>query len=115
MTEEVHRRLAVEGHPDLRPAHGFAFQRISTHGSATGVELAEHLGVTRQAAGQMIDELERLGYVVRRPDPTDARLRRVSLTDRGHEVLALSAALWEAQERDWAGIIGEDAMAALED
>lgn len=113
MTEEVHQQLAVQGHPELRPAHGFAFQRISARGGATGVELAAHLGITRQAAGQMIDELERLGYVVRRPDPTDARLRRVLLTDRGHEVLALSAALWEAQEQAWEHEIGPEAMRGL--
>lgn len=44
------------------------------------MQLAEHLGVTRQAAGQMVDELSRLGLVERRRDPQDARLRRVVLT-----------------------------------
>ena len=113
MTEEVHRRLADLGHEQLRPAHGFAFQFVATRGGATGVELADHLGVTRQAAGQMVDELERLGYVTRQPDPTDARLRRIQLTGRGREVLALSADLWAAQERDWERLIGEPGMAAL--
>lgn len=113
MTEEVHRRLAELGYEHLRPAHGFAFQLIDSRGGATGVELADHLGVTRQATGQMIDELERLGYVVRQADPTDARLRRVHLTDRGREVLALSAELWAAQERDWEQLIGAPEMAAL--
>lgn len=113
MTDEVHRRLAELGYPNLRPAHGFAFQFIASRGGATGVALADHLGVTRQAAGQMVDELERSGYVTRQPDPTDARLRRVHLTSRGREVLDLSATLWAAQERDWARLIGEEEMAAV--
>jgi len=115
MTEDVHRRLADMGHEHLRPAHGFAFQFVAAEGGATGVELADHLGVTRQAAGQMVDELERLGYVTRQLDPTDARLRRIHLTDRGREVLSLSAELWAAQERDWERLIGPPGMAALRD
>ena len=113
MTDEVHRRLADLGHGQLRPAHGFAFQFVASRGGATGVELADHLGVTRQAAGQMVDELERLGYVTRQPDRSDARLRRIQLTVRGREVLALSADLWAAQERDWERLIGAPGMAAL--
>ncbi|MFZ3561967.1 MarR family transcriptional regulator [Streptomyces sp. BH055] len=35
---------------------------------ATSSELAEGLGVTKQAAGQIIDDLEQRGYVERRPD-----------------------------------------------
>ncbi len=111
--EEVHRRLAELGYEHLRPAHGFAFQSIASRGGATGVELEDHLGVTRQAAGQMVYELEWLGYVVRQPDPTDARLRRVLLTDRGRDVLALTAELWSVHERDWERLIGAPGIAAL--
>ncbi len=114
MTDEIHRQLAERGYASLRPAHGFAFQLIASRGGATGVELADHLSVTRQAAGQMVDELERSGYVTRQPDPTDARLRRVHLSDRGREVLELSARLWAAQERDWERLIGEQGIAAVQ-
>ena len=46
----------------MRPAHGYAFQAIGAYG-ATATELGRRLGVTKQAAGQMVDELVRLGYV----------------------------------------------------
>ena len=113
MTEEIHRELADAGFDDLRPAHGFAFQLLASTGGATGVALAEHLGVSRQAANQMVDELEERGYVVRQRDPRDARLRRIVLTARGHDVLALSARLWADQERAWERLIGAPAMATL--
>lgn len=113
MTEEIHRKLAEAGFADLRPAHGFAFQLLASTGGATGVELAEHLGVSRQAANQMVDELEGRNYVVRRLDPHDARLRRIVLTDRGHDVIALAQNLWIAQEREWERLIGAPAMATL--
>jgi DNA-binding MarR family transcriptional regulator len=114
MTEDVHRRMAAAGFADLRPAHGFAFQLIASTGGATGVELAEHLGVTRQAAGQMVDELVRLGYVGREADPDDARLRRIVLTDRGRQAIAAATELWSAQEREWETLIGAGAMAAVQ-
>src|SRR5947209_4608398 len=76
--DELQRRLAAEGFADVRPAHGFAFVRLAPDG-ATGNELAEHLGVTKQAASQMVDELERRGYVVRQADPRDGRGKVVVL------------------------------------
>ena len=57
LVDEVHTRLAAAGFDDLRPAHGFAFQRLAPDG-ATGNDLAEHLGITKQAASVMIDYLE---------------------------------------------------------
>ncbi|MCW2940604.1 MAG: MarR family transcriptional regulator, partial [Actinomycetia bacterium] len=73
---------AARGFDDIRPAHGFAFTLLS-RGGATVTELAGHLGVTRQAAGQLTDELVLKGYVERRPHPVDARARLIVLTARG--------------------------------
>lgn len=50
--------MAALGYDDVRPAPGFAFQRIAPH-SATGNELAEFLDITKQAASEMVDYLER--------------------------------------------------------
>ena len=114
MTEEVHAHLAEAGFGDLRPAHGFAFQLIASTGGATGVELAEHLGVSRQAAGQMVDELVGLGYVAREPDAHDARLRRIVLTAHGREAIGTATARWTAQEQEWEELIGASAIASLQ-
>src|SRR6187455_806681 len=84
--DELHRRLAERGHPDVRPAHGYAFQAIGA-GGATASELGRRLGVTKQAAGQMVDELARLGYVTRGSDPADGRRRIVTLTPAGVDCL----------------------------
>jgi DNA-binding MarR family transcriptional regulator len=82
LVQGIHDRVVAAGFDDLRPTHGFAFVRIS-HGGATAAELAEHLGVTKQAAAQLVDELVRKGYVERTPHPTDARARLLRLTERG--------------------------------
>ena len=113
--EELHRRLAERGHPDVRPAHGYAFQAIGASG-ATATELGRRLGVTKQAAGQMVDELVRLGYVVRGADPADGRRRIVTLTPRGIDCLQASAEVFEELVGEWrAAAPGADgAVDALE-
>lgn len=39
--EELHTELEQRGFGDVRPSHGFVFQRLAAHG-ATGIELAQH-------------------------------------------------------------------------
>lgn len=115
--EELHRRLAERGHPDVRPAHGYAFQAIGADGATAG-ELGKRLGVTKQAAGQMVDELERLGYITREPDPDDGRRRLVKLTPRGVDCLRASAAIFDELLTEWRARSGDvdaavDALGAL--
>ncbi|MBC3842386.1 winged helix-turn-helix transcriptional regulator [Streptacidiphilus sp. 4-A2] len=74
--------VVARGFDDIRPAHGYAFARLAPDGATVG-ELAEHLGVTKQAASQLVEELVRKGYVERHPHPADARARLVVLTERG--------------------------------
>ncbi len=68
--DELHAELARRGHPDLRPAHGFALQAIGL-GGATAAEAGRRLGISKQAAGKTIDRLEELGYVHRYGDESD--------------------------------------------
>ncbi|WP_433791284.1 MarR family winged helix-turn-helix transcriptional regulator [Actinoplanes sp. CA-252034] len=83
LVDGIDSRVRADGFTDLRPAHGFAFARLSGAG-ATVTDLAEHLEITKQAASQMVEDLIRKGYVERRPHPTDARARLLVLTERGH-------------------------------
>ncbi|WP_128375564.1 MarR family winged helix-turn-helix transcriptional regulator [Streptomyces cavernae] len=82
LTQRIHAGVVARGFEGLRPAHGFAFARLAPDG-ATVSELAGHLGVTKQAASQLVEELVRKGYVERRPHPVDARARLVVMTELG--------------------------------
>lgn len=113
LIDALHERLAAEGHPDLRPAHGFALQAIGAHG-ATAVELGRRLGVSKQAAGKTVAALEALGYAERASDPGDARRKHVRMTARGWDALARSAAGFDQLRADWAATVGEDRLADIE-
>ncbi|MEV7925556.1 MarR family winged helix-turn-helix transcriptional regulator [Kitasatospora sp. NPDC088779] len=111
--DELHERIAREGHPDLRPMHGFVFQAIGPHGT-TAVELGRRLGVSKQAAGKTIENLEQLGYVERGGDPADARRKVVRLTARGVDCLVRSARIFDELRAEWSATLGEERLREVE-
>ncbi|MEV5147035.1 MarR family winged helix-turn-helix transcriptional regulator [Streptomyces sp. NPDC052727] len=114
LTQRIHDGVAARGFADLRPAHGFAFARLAPDG-ATATDLAAHLGVTKQAASQLVDEIVRKGYAERRPHPEDARARLVVLTERGWACTrAAEEAAAEVVGR-WAELLGEGEVRTLGD
>ena len=65
-----------------KPKHSAVFAQIDPTGSRL-TELAQRANITPQAMGELIDELEELGYVIRQPDPTDRRAKLILLTGEG--------------------------------
>lgn len=99
---EFNGRVAEAGYPELRPVHGLAFQALGPAG-ATSSELAARLGVTKQAAGQLVDDLERRGYVRREAHPAGGRRKLVVLTDAAHAHLGVAGRLLRELEAELAG------------
>ncbi|MFF4776317.1 MarR family winged helix-turn-helix transcriptional regulator [Microtetraspora fusca] len=113
LIDALHAELARQGHPEMRPMHGFVMQAIGMRGT-TAVELGRTLGVSKQAAGKTVDTLERLGYVERVRDPYDTRRKIVRLTPRGLDALTRSARIFEELRAGWAAKLGEERLRALE-
>lgn len=111
--DELHAELARRGHPDLRPAHGFALQAIGP-GGATATEAGRRLGISKQAAGKTIDRLEELGYVHKAGDAQDRRRKLVRITPRGLEALSESAMIFDDIRARWAGALSPGRLSALE-
>lgn len=83
------RLRAATGH-DIRPVHTNLFPHIDLHGTRITV-IARRVGVSKQAVGQLVDEMEKMGVIERVPDPRDgrAKLVRFAQTDDGeHGILA---------------------------
>ncbi|KRV48832.1 MarR family transcriptional regulator [Wenjunlia vitaminophila] len=112
LVQEIHSRVSQQGFADLRPAHGFAFARI-TAGATTTAHLADHLGVSKQAAAQLVEELVRKGYVVRRPHPGDARARLLELTERGWAATRAADRAARAAVAPWREALGDARFGAL--
>jgi DNA-binding MarR family transcriptional regulator len=109
MAEEVRAARPEGSKPSgLTVVHGFATRFISTHRAATTVELAQHLGITKQSASEIVLALERDGYVTRRPHPNDGRARTIELTTRGRQALAASHQRWTKIEQAWEEVAGAD-------
>ena len=73
--------VVAAGYPQ-RPAHSAVFAHIDLEGTRLS-RLARRANMPPQAMGELVDDLERLGYVTRKPDPTDRRAKLVVLTPRG--------------------------------
>lgn len=113
LIDRLHARLAAEGHPDLRPAYGFAMQAIGTQG-ATASDIGRRLGVSKQAAGKTVDRLLALGYAERAVDTADARRKLVRLTPHGYDALARSAAIFDELRAEWATALGSERVRDME-
>ncbi|MFI1925361.1 MULTISPECIES: MarR family winged helix-turn-helix transcriptional regulator [unclassified Streptomyces] len=113
LTQRINDGVLARGF-EARPAYGFAFTRLAPDG-ATVTELGAHLGVTKQAASQLVEELVRKGYVERRPHPEDARARLIVLTERGWECTRAAEEAAAEAVRAWVAVLGEGQVRVLRD
>ncbi|MEM1413798.1 MAG: MarR family transcriptional regulator [Myxococcota bacterium] len=95
-----------------RPAHMSLFPHIALEGTRPS-ELAEKLGVTRQAVAQLVGDLEAAGVVERRADPADGRAKLVAFTEAGRQGMLDGLAHLRHVEEELVAELGEATVAAL--
>ena len=110
--EELHARLGDEGYPDIRPGHGCVFRFIEGDGARL-TQLAGRAGMTKQAVGEVVADLERLGYAERVPDPEDGRAKIIRLSARGWDAQAAALRIFADIERRWSRAVGDEPVAEL--
>jgi DNA-binding MarR family transcriptional regulator len=113
MQQIVAEELVRRGFGDLRPALVAVAQHIGADGTRI-TELAERAWLTKATVVHAVDELERLGYVTREPDPSDGRAKLVRSTPRAREAEAVAREAIADIRAHWAGLIGEREMDRLE-
>ncbi|MDT7784100.1 MAG: hypothetical protein QOF58_2519 [Pseudonocardiales bacterium] len=87
-------------------------QRIGPDGTRL-TELADAAQVTKQTAGFLVDQLEKLGYVERVPDPSDGRARLVRVTEKAQGATPVAEAEIARIEAEWEQHIGKRRMTVL--
>jgi len=86
LSRQVAEGAARAGHP-VKASHSAVFGQMTAEGSRL-TDLAKGANMTPQAMGELVDELEALGYLERRPDPTDRRAKLITLTESGRQCVS---------------------------
>jgi DNA-binding MarR family transcriptional regulator len=115
ISDELYARLHEMGHGGIRPAHGCVFGFIDRGGGVRLTALADRSGLTKQAVGEAVADLERLGYVERVPDPSDGRAKIIRLTERGGQAAAAAEEIFTDIERRFAAEVGDERLEEFRD
>ena len=89
---ELFRRLHDEGFDDIVPRHGAVLAYLRAEG-VRATDLARLSGQLKQVVGVIVDDLEELGYVKRKPDPGDRRAKLIVPTARGRRQMDTADAI----------------------
>jgi DNA-binding MarR family transcriptional regulator len=112
--ERLRTEFAGQDMAGLRPLHALLLVPL-LGGGRHASDLAETLGVSRQAVAQVVTRLERDGYLTRITDPGDARAKLVCLTPRGRAALRTMRATALAVEDEWRQRLGAERLAGFRD
>jgi DNA-binding MarR family transcriptional regulator len=105
MEDRIFRALQDAGFNDWTLAQVRVFQRIDADGSRL-TDLADQAQVSKQSAGVLVDQLERLGYVRRVPDLTDGRARLIVIEERGRRAAEVAMATSSEILSEWTAFLG---------
>jgi DNA-binding MarR family transcriptional regulator len=105
-------RLHEQGFEDFDAAYLSVFQYPGPQGARPS-ELAARLRMSKQALNYLLGQLERLGYLERRPDPDDLRSKRIGLTPRGSAAIVVIREAVAEMETVWAEQLGPERFAQL--
>ncbi|WP_158702934.1 MarR family winged helix-turn-helix transcriptional regulator [Allosphingosinicella vermicomposti] len=91
--------LRSAGHARLSAAHAMILPHIDVEGTRL-TDIASRAGVTKQSASEMVQDLERIGYVRRERDALDKRAVKVTFSALGHQFLKDAYAVHLQLERE---------------
>ncbi len=105
----IRAALGAVGCEDMPRNGAFVVGAIARGGSPLG-GIIRHLGVSKQAGGQLVDTLVVRGYLERSPDPDDRRRMTVTLTDRGRLAADVTRRAVEDVDAELTARMGMDAV-----
>jgi len=114
LEEELLTQLAAAGYGDLDPRH-FAVISYLDEDGLRATEIARLSGRHKQVVGRIVDELEELAYIERRPDPGDRRAKLIFPTERGLAMIRLADQVIAEIEARHSGEVGARTYANFRD
>jgi DNA-binding MarR family transcriptional regulator len=109
---ELGARMQALGYGDVRGAHGCVFGNLDPDGMRL-TELAQRAGMTKQAVGEAVSDLEGLGYAERAADPSDGRAKIIRLTERGQAAQRAGFQIIAEIEREWVERFGAERVETM--
>lgn len=113
-SEIAMQKVQQSGHDGLTLYHTALISNLDVDGTRIST-LAERAGMSKQAMGQLVNELEKRDYVKREPDPDDKRATLIQFTDLGWQFLQDAFEIKKEIESEYAAILGDEGMAILRD
>ncbi len=101
-------QIQAAGFDDYRLGDNALLIHLESDGTRIS-DLAERAGMTKQGMSQLVVDLQKRGYVTKKPDPTDGRAQLVVFTDRGEALLEAGVATVEALDAEVGELLGERA------
>ncbi len=108
----LRRELSERGWPDITPSQSTLMAHVRSEGIRI-TELARRMGVTRQAAHHLVQELHQNGFVVIHDDPSNLSAKLVVLSPDGEIIVRDALAIYVELERALSGKIGAKAVKDL--
>jgi DNA-binding MarR family transcriptional regulator len=91
VADRLGEAVATAGGGAMRPSFGFVLRAVAAE-APTVSRLAEMLGVAKQGASRLADDMVALGYLERIGDVTDRRRTRLRLSPAGERIRARALA-----------------------
>lgn len=104
----------AQGYTEVRESWLGMLRHLDPEGTRSTV-LADRLEVSKQAAGQLVTELERKGYLERIPDPSDGRAKLVRITERGLHAWLAGLEAFRKLEDELDAVVGAHLLTSLRD
>jgi DNA-binding MarR family transcriptional regulator len=114
LNERAIDRIRERTKKPVRLAHTTLLPHVDLAGTRL-TDLAKRLGVSKQAAAQLVDELEEMGMLERVPDPADARAKLVRFSKRGQQGLLEGLGVLKELEAEIGALVGHDKLHVFHD
>lgn len=108
--QRLDRDLEASGFPGIRYRHRTVFMHLDLHGASRSVDLAAAAGIRPQSMMKIVHELEELGLVTRRPDPSDSRAKLIEFTAQGEQLIEQLTRSTEQVWEQYAALLGKDEL-----
>jgi|ERR1700722_5562389 len=110
--DAIRADLAESGYEDLPRNGSFVLGGMANRGGSAS-DMIRGLGVTKQAASQLIDTLVVRGYLTRDTDPDDRRRLVIDLTERGRAAAAVVRSAIERVDSELGAMLSPQELSGL--